>query len=146
MTVDINPLEMNSAFVEPIFMSINAVGFDENAKEKMKEDMELDAFENMEKLKYPKVREDLLDFLLKQRDANANVAICRRCSAVFDKNAARTFEEQKKVEVEKEKEKVRQARKEVEKKLAEREAKVARLRKNIAGKHKIVIVTSPISV
>ena len=93
MTVDINPFEMNSAFVEPIFMSINAVGFDENAEEKMKGDMELDAFENTEKPIYPKAREDLLDFLLKQRDADANVAICLRYKAMFNKNAAKTFEE-----------------------------------------------------
>ena len=93
MTVDVNPFEMNFAFVESIFMSINAVGFDENAEEKMKEDMELDAFKNTEKPIYPKPKEDLLDFLLKQRDADANVAICPRYSAMFDKNATKTFEE-----------------------------------------------------
>ena len=37
--------------------------------------MELDLFENMEKPIYPKAREDLLDFMLKQRDVNANVTI-----------------------------------------------------------------------
>ena len=41
MTVNVNLFEMNSAFVEPVFMSINAMGFDEKAKEKMKGDMEL---------------------------------------------------------------------------------------------------------
>ena len=115
MTVNVNPFQMNSAFVELVFMSINAVCFDQNTKEKMKEEMELNAFENMEKPIYPKVGEDLLDFLLKHRDDNANVAICQRCSAVFDKNATRTFEQQKNVEFEKEKEKLVQEKMEVEK-------------------------------
>ena len=106
MIVDVNLFEMNSAFVKPIFMSVNVVGFDEDAEEKIKRDIELGAFENMKKPIHPKVGEDLLDFLLKQSDANANVAICPRCSALFDKNVARTFEEQREAEVEKEKEKV----------------------------------------
>ena len=55
MTVDVNPFEMNSAFVEPIFMSVNAVSFDENVEEKVKEDMELDLFENEGKSIYPKL-------------------------------------------------------------------------------------------
>ena len=108
MTVDVNLFKMNSAFVEPIFISINAIGFDENTEEKIKEEMKLDAFENMEKPIYPKAREDLVDFFLKQRDADANVAICLRCNVVFDKNAAKTFEKQKKAEVEKKKEKIEQ--------------------------------------
>ena len=88
----------------------------------------------MGKLIYPKAMEDLLDFLLKQRDADANVAICPKCSAMFDKNAAKMFEEEKKAEVGKEKEKIEQERKEMERKLAEREAEVVRLRRDIVGK------------
>ena len=65
MTVDINLFEMNSAFVEPVHLSINAIGLEEDAEDKMKEAMELDAFENAEKPIYPKAGEDLLDFLLK---------------------------------------------------------------------------------
>ena len=68
--------------------------------------MELDAFENAEKLIYPKVGEDLLDFLLKQSNANANVTICPRCSAIFDKVAAKAFEDEKKAKVEKEKRRI----------------------------------------
>ena len=49
MTVDVNPFEMNFTFVEPIFMSINAVDFEEGAEEKVKEDMVLDEFESTEK-------------------------------------------------------------------------------------------------
>ena len=128
---------MNSAFAEPMFMSINTMGFDEKAEEKMKEDMELDAFERMKKPIYPKVGEDLLDFLLKQRDTDANVAICLRCSAVFDKDVAKSFEEQKKAEVEKGKENFEQERKDIERKLAEREAKVARLRRDTVGSRRL---------
>ena len=75
MTVDVNLFEMNLAFAEPMFMLINTIGFDEKEKEKMKKDMEVDAFESTEKPIYPKAGEDLLDFLLKQRDADINVAI-----------------------------------------------------------------------
>ena len=89
MTFDVNPFEMNSPFVEPVFMLINAVGFEEDVEEKMKEDMVLDVFENIEKPIYPKVGEDLLDFLLKQRNANANVTIYPKCSAIFNKNTTK---------------------------------------------------------
>ena len=108
MTIDVNPFEMNYAFMEPIIMLINDVGLDENeeGEKKMKEDMELDLFENIEKLIYPKVREDLLDFLLKQRDANANVTIYLRWSAISDRDAAKAVKEHKEAEVEKERKKI----------------------------------------
>ena len=64
--------------------------------------MVLDAFENTEEPIYPKVGEDLLDFLSKQRDANANVTICPSCKVVFNKKDAQAFKEEKKAEVEKE--------------------------------------------
>ena len=135
MTVNVNPFKMNSTFVEPVFMSINAIGLEENMeKEKVKEDMELDLFENVEKPIHPKSGVDLLDFLLKQRDADANVTMCPRCSVVFDKNATKAYKEHNEVEVEKEKERIEQERKEVKRKLAEKEAKVVSLRKDIAGK------------
>ena len=107
MTVDVNPFEMNSSFVELVFMSINTMGFDENMEEeKVKEDMELDLFESVDKLIYLKAGEDSLDLLLKQKDVNANVTICRRYSAVFDKNTAKAYREQKDAEVEQEKERI----------------------------------------
>ena len=65
MIVNVNPFEMNFTLVEPVFMSFNAVGFNEDLEEKMKGDMELDAFENTEMPIYPKAKEDLFDFLLK---------------------------------------------------------------------------------
>ena len=135
MTVNVNPFEMNSTFVEFVFMSINAIGLEENMEEeKVKEDMELDLFENVEKPIYPKASEDLLDFLLKQRYANANVTMSPRCSAVFDKNATKAYKEHNEVEVEKERERIQQERKDVKRKLAEKEAKVVRLRKDVASK------------
>ena len=97
MTVDVNPFEIDSTFVKLVFMSINAMGFDEDVEEKMKEDMKPNAFENTEKPIYPKAREDLLNFLLKQRDTNANVTICPRYSGMFDKNAAKIFKNRKRM-------------------------------------------------
>ena len=122
MTIDISSFEMYSAFVELVHLLINAVGLKEEMEDKIKEAMELDAFENTEKLIYPKGGEDLLDFLLKQRDADANVTICPRRSAIFNKVAAKAFEDEKKAEVEKEKKRIERERQEVEKKLAEKEA------------------------
>lgn len=134
MTVDVSPFEMNSAFVKLVFMSINNVGFEEDAEEKMKEDMALDAFESTEKPIYPKAREDSLDFLLKQRDANSNVTIYPRGSVVFNKTAAKAFEEKRKAEAEVERQRVEQEKKEVEKRLAEMEVEVMRLWRDIANK------------
>ena len=74
------------------------------------------------------------------------MAICPRCSAVFDKNATQTFEEQKKAKAEREKERVKQERKEVKKKLAKREVVVARLRRDIVGKQKVVIDTKKLGL
>ena len=62
MTIDVNPFEMNSTFVEPIFMLINVVGFNENIEEKVKEDMELDVFENVESQFILKLRKICLIF------------------------------------------------------------------------------------
>ena len=106
MTVDINPFELNFAFVEVVFMSINVVALDENVEEKVKEDMELDVFKNVEKSIYPKVGEDLLDFLLRQGDANATVTIYPRFSVVFDKNAAKAYGEQKDAKAKREKDRI----------------------------------------
>ena len=80
--------------------------------------MELDLFENMEKPIYPKATEDLLDFMLKQRDVNANVTIWPRCSAVFNRNATKAYKEHKEFEVEKARERIEQERKEVKKKVS----------------------------
>ena len=58
-------------------------------------DMDLEQFEVVEKPIFPKVGEDLLDFLLKQKESGENVAFCPRYSAVFDQTATKTYEKQK---------------------------------------------------
>ena len=134
MTVNVNSFKMNTALVELVFMEINTMGFDEDAEKKMKEDMNLDAFENIEEPIQPKAGKDLLDFSLKHRNSNANVTICPRYSIMFDKNAAKTFEEQKRANDEAKRKRIEQEREEVKKNLVEKEAEVARLRRDIVGK------------
>ena len=97
---------MNSAFVKLILMSINAIDLSENEKEKrQKKTWNLISLK-IEKPIYPKASEDLLNFLLKQRDANANVTICLRCSTMFEKDAAKAGKEHKEAKIEKEKKKL----------------------------------------
>ena len=92
--------------------------------------MSLDLFENTERPIYPKLKEDLLDFLHKQRDGNANVAMCLRYNAVFDRNEATMYEKQKKAKRAKEKQ-------EFEKKIAKKEAERAELKRKLASKQKM---------
>jgi uncharacterized C2H2 Zn-finger protein len=42
------------------------------------------------KVAYPKAEEDLIDFLNRCKISNTNVMLCPRCSAVFDKEAAKS--------------------------------------------------------
>ena len=66
-------------------MLIDMVSIDRNKvdEQKFADDMEVDLLKNREKPIYLKAGEDPLDFLLKQRDAKANVTICPRCNLVF---------------------------------------------------------------
>jgi len=41
---------------------------------------------------YPKAEEDLIDFLNRCKISNTNAMLCPRCSAVFDKEAAKSIE------------------------------------------------------
>jgi hypothetical protein len=43
-------------------------------------------------LAYPKAEEDLIDFLNRCKISNAHAMLCPRCSAVFDKKAAKSIE------------------------------------------------------
>lgn len=54
------------------------------------------------------------------------------------KTLQNTFEEKKKAEGEGERQRVKQERKEIEGKLAEKEAEVARLRRDIVGKQVVI--------
>ncbi|KEH17256.1 hypothetical protein MTR_0029s0180 [Medicago truncatula] len=47
--------------------------------------------ENM-KVPYPKAGEDLVDFFNRCKISNTNAMLCPRCSAVFDKEAAKFIE------------------------------------------------------
>ena len=49
----------------------------------------------------------MLDFFLKERDGNANVAMCPHYNVVFDKNAMITYEKQKDAERAKEKQELK---------------------------------------
>ncbi|KAJ1391636.1 hypothetical protein SESBI_36510 [Sesbania bispinosa] len=45
---------------------------------------------------YPKAGETLIDFLAEKKKNNQEVMLCPRCSAIFDKSAAKAFEESEK--------------------------------------------------
>ncbi|MED6225064.1 hypothetical protein PIB30_090219 [Stylosanthes scabra] len=72
------------------------------------EAFDLDMFE-AERPIYPKAGEDLLDFLLRQREGEGNVAVCPRYSALFDSSASKAYESYKKSKERALQEKERQA-------------------------------------
>ncbi|KAJ1392275.1 hypothetical protein SESBI_35919 [Sesbania bispinosa] len=45
---------------------------------------------------YHKAGETLIDFLAEKKKNNQQVMLCPRCSAIFDKSAAKSFEESEK--------------------------------------------------
>ena len=49
-----------------------------------------DQFVEKMEVAYPKAEEDLIDFLNRCKISNTNVMLCPRCSAVFDKEAAKS--------------------------------------------------------
>jgi hypothetical protein len=51
-----------------------------------------DQFAEKMKVAYPKVEEDLIDFLDRCKISNAHAMLCPRCSAVFDKEGAKSVE------------------------------------------------------
>ena len=98
MKVDIDPFELSLNYVQPVSLSVNMVRVEKEQmgeNDKMMIDMDLDMFEDIEKPIFPKAGEDLLDFLLKQKESGENVALYPRCSAVFDQTATKTYEKQK---------------------------------------------------
>ena len=92
--VDTKPFDIDSNYVEPVTLLIGMVGLDDREfdERKLQDDMTLDLFKNTERPIYPKLRDDSLDAFLKQRDGNANVAMCPRCNVVFDINAVIAYE------------------------------------------------------
>ena len=67
--------------------------------------------------------EDLLDFLLRIKESDSTIAMCPKCNAVFDKEAAKEFEKYKVEEKEKA---------ELRKKIAEKENETNELKRKIA--------------
>ena len=132
MKVDTKPFDVNSNYVEPVTLPIGMVGLDSHDidERQLQDDMSLDLVESTERSIYPKPREDLLDFLLKQGDGNANVAMCLCCNAIFYRKAAMAYEKQKEAEYAKEKQ-------ELEKKIAKKEAEGIELNCKLAGKQKM---------
>ena len=89
MKVDTESFDANSNYVELVTLPIGMDGFhnQEADERKLQDDLSLNLFENTEKPIYPKLREDLLDFLFNQRDGNANVTLCPHCNVVLNRNA-----------------------------------------------------------
>ena len=90
MKVDTESFDANSNYVELVTLPIGMDGFhnQEADERKLQDDLSLNLFENTKKPIYPKLREDLLDFLFNQRDGNANVAMCPHCIVVLNRNVA----------------------------------------------------------
>ena len=105
MKVDTDPFDINFNYVETVTLLIGMVGLhsQEVDERKIQDDISLDLFENTKRPICPKLGEDLLDFFLKQRHGNANVAMGPRYNAIFDKNAAIAYEKQKEADRAKEK-------------------------------------------
>jgi len=51
-----------------------------------------DQYEEKIQVVFPKVEEDLIDFLNRYKISGSPVMLCPRCSAVFDKKAAKNVE------------------------------------------------------
>jgi len=51
-----------------------------------------DQFTKKMEVAYPKAEKDLIDFLNRCKISNTNAMLCPRCSAVFDKEAAKSVE------------------------------------------------------
>ena len=72
-------------------MEILTAGIEEAPQEDIEDAVE--QFEKEEREIYPKAGESLMDFLSRKQEADHEVMLCPRCSAVFDKIAAKAFEE-----------------------------------------------------
>ena len=116
MQVDVDPLKKADSMYAEI-VDINMVDISEEfgagdsveasmPKKKLQEDTEMvtedhqsdnamvteDQFAEKMRVAYPRAEEDLIDFLNRCKISNSNVMLCPRCSAVFDKEAAKSVE------------------------------------------------------
>jgi len=96
---DVNVIKLAESFPESTGKPINTSNYQKNDGKMVTEDH---IFNNetvtegqyAEKMKvaYPKSEEDLVDFLKRCKISNSTIMLCPRCSAVFDKEAARSIE------------------------------------------------------
>jgi len=118
MQVDVDPLKKADSMYAEI-VDINMVDISQGLgagdsveasmpKKKLQEDTEMvtedhqsdnamvteDQFEEKMRVAYPRAEEDLINFLNRCKISNTNVMLCPRCSAVFDKEAAKFVEGQ----------------------------------------------------
>ncbi|XP_020225278.1 uncharacterized protein LOC109807165 [Cajanus cajan] len=91
MKVDTDPFVADTGCVEPVSMAINMVEInvedDENIEPISDEKLEelMDDFAKEEEPIYPKEGDSLVEFLSKKKEADKEVMLCPRCSAVFDR-------------------------------------------------------------
>ena len=90
MKFDIEPIDVDSNYIELVSLPINMVGVNEQEVDtrKLQDNTSLDFSESTKKPIYPKLGEELLDFLFKQKHENANVVMCPRCNTIFNSNVA----------------------------------------------------------
>ncbi|XP_020234173.1 uncharacterized protein LOC109814214 [Cajanus cajan] len=99
MKVDTDPFTAHTGYVEPVLMGINMVEVsvedDENIEPISDEKLEelMDDFAKEEEPIYPKEGDSLVEFLSKKNEDDREVMLCPRCSVVFDRAAAKAFEE-----------------------------------------------------
>ena len=72
-------------------MLVNMLNMSEKANAKFDSEYEIAIFKNEQKLIYPQVGEDLLNFLLCQIEQGGNVSLCPCCSAIYDRGATHEF-------------------------------------------------------
>nr|KYP46500.1 Transposon Ty3-I Gag-Pol polyprotein [Cajanus cajan] len=89
MKVDTDQFAAHTGYVEPVSMAVNMV------------EVNIEDDENIEPILDEKLEEgdSLVEFLSKKKEADREVMLCPRCSAVFDRAAAKAFEESKMISV-----------------------------------------------
>ena len=91
MKVDSDPLPAEANLAEPVEFEINMVEISD--KRLISDSRYLrEQYEKHQKKIYPSKDESLVDYLCKKKDEGKNIALCSRCSALFDMDAAREYE------------------------------------------------------
>ncbi|KAJ1406744.1 Retrovirus-related Pol polyprotein from transposon 17.6 [Sesbania bispinosa] len=93
MKVDSDPFATNASYVEPLeilMVDFEKVGLNDPT------DGIIEQFEKEVTPIYLKAGETLIDFLAEKKEKNQEVMLCPRCSTIFDKSAAKAFEESEK--------------------------------------------------